>query len=244
MSEEVDSLNMNILGVLGSDREVFNRRIIFDLKLKAKFLDLRKQPGFSDRLRDETYTNSLVEHLLAEFRGEKERFNQEEEKYKRERIRQELLLSVASTESMYSILKATAPRNAQGEPEITPEYEQMMAAMIADSLKSESSSLATLQKWSRVFGGRSSALNTLIEDHQNKETELRNKFGKLPGDLTGDELDRLVDDRSFINSIKIPNLNVLDIADIKGDIKSITNDLKVIWLKQYGWPYDSFNLTA
>ncbi len=217
---------MSILGVLGSDREVFNRRIIFDLKLKAKFLDLRKQPGFSDRLRDETYTNSLIEHLLTEFREEKERFHEQEEKYKRERIRQELLLSVASTEAMYSILKATAPLNAQGEPEITPEYEQMMAAMIADSLKSESSSLSTLQKWSGVFGGRSSAINTLIEDHQNKETELKNKFAKLPGDLTGSELDRF------------------DFLDIKGDIKSITNDLKAIWLKQYGWPYENFNLTA
>ena len=220
---------MNIDRVSGSSREVFNRRIVFDVMLTAKFSDLRERPGFRDKLRDEYYARAIVEQLLAEFREEKERFNIEEEKYKRERIRQELLLSVVSTESIYSILKATAPLNAQGEAEITPEYRDYMASMIADSLRSEASSMtkSQLQRWEGLYPGY---ISSLLDDHDAKEKAVIAKFGKLPGDFTGGELDKLANEHSLqawgksvsFNNIKFPNLDLLGVAT---DFKEIKNDL-------------------
>jgi hypothetical protein len=233
---------------LDSDREVFNRRIIFNVELPAKVRDLRNRPGFTDKLSDANYTKTLVEQLLTEFREEKERFHEQEEIYKRERIRQELLLSVASTESIYSILKATAPNP------MTPEYETYMAGMIADSLRSETSSMtrSQLKRWQGLYPGHT-GISGLVDDHEVKEAALIAKLGKLPGDLTGAELDKLADEHSSeawsaksvdFNSIKLPDLALLDVVDVVGDIKTITQDLKDIFRKKHGWPYDSFNIVS
>ncbi len=227
-----------------SSREDSNR---FYLSIKNHVKQLVDKGNLAD---PESARRAILQ--LLEFYKEKDEFDLQQAKLKRELIQQELLLSVTSTESMYSILKATAPLNAQGEPEITPEYEQKMAAMIADSLRSEASSmpLASLQKWSGIFTANH-AINTLVTDRQNKEAVVRAKLGKLPGDLTGDELDKLADEGSSqawsnkavsFNAIKIPDINRLDFADIGGDIRSITKDLKDILSKKYN--QHNFNLNA
>lgn len=256
MTREVDTSYNNRIRDAGFDREILNRRIVFNVEFPSKLRDLKNYPAFNDGLSNENYTRTLVEQLLSEFREEKERFNLEEEKYKRERIRQELLLSVASTESIYSILKATAPLNAQGEPEITPEYETYMAGMIADSLRSELGSMtkSDLKRWAGLYP-EYPLVTGLVGNRVAQEELIKAKFGKLPGDLTGAELDKLANEhnveveltKNTSLNIDIPNLDIFGIAD---DVKSITSDLKEIFsikpvlIENLRKDYNKFNLSA
>ncbi len=208
-----------------TSREDSNR---FFLSVK----DRVQQLAAKGELKDPESVRRLTLKLLEEFYQEKDAFDQEQAKLKRDLIRQELLLSVSSTAAMQSILEATAPLNANGEPEITPEYQASMADMIADSLRSEASSMtkSELQQWAALYPGFTS-ISGLVSDREHQEEAIKRQFGKLPGDATGAELNKLVDKHSSqdwitksvkFNPIKFPNLDFLGVVS---DFKEIKKDL-------------------
>ncbi len=226
------------IGLNSSQREYFNRRIVNEF-LRQFFLDFDRQ--------------------------EKERFDLETKKYEQDRKRLDLLLASSSTETIYGILKSNAPLNAQGEPEITAEYQAFMEDMICDSLKAEvgSMSLSSLKTWYGKFPG-CMQIAALIAERQAKEETLKEQFGKLPTDLTGAQLDKWEQgktDEQWQTKAASPNTSkFVEIASL-----GLSNDVKSIWAdsldilktlssdrsapgellkKDFGWPYNHFNLSA
>jgi len=147
---------------------------------------------------------------------------------KRENLIAMLEMSTSSTAVLESIYRNNPPLNASGQPELTPEYLDLIANKVADSLKSEMSTMTEDQL--KSYAGRypgNSALSSVLDDFKARKQAVALRLDvDLPEGLNGRELNELDD----VNSVTYKDLYMREIKPIQQgsvfEVFNLARDLK------------------
>lgn len=190
-------------------------------------------------------------------------------KIKRELLLSMLELSTTSPEVIASIYKNNPPIGPDGKPQMTDAYMDFIARKVEPYIRADLANMSEndLLRWSNEFKS-SAGISSLLKGHQNKLELVKSLVkAQLPEGLNGRELDELIGEHSNYAWLResaefnTKPAEAFDVLGIKNDLADIRDSLKVIGehlfsgskgifrqgieeglRKEFGWPYESFNL--